>query len=148
MYLNVDVLLFTSLFETFRKEFIYSFELDPTHCLFTSDYGGDVMLRFTDGNLNLMSNIEKYQFVESAMSGGISIICNSYAKANNIFLKSCNANKTSLYIIYLHANNLSEHSMMKLLPTEIVDWVNSKDFNLDNYSDKNPIVLGLQFIEF
>ena len=24
--------------------------------------------------------------------------------------------------------------MMHLLPTEILDWVNSKDFNLDNFS--------------
>lgn len=59
-YLNVDVLLFSSVFETFRKEFIYSFELDPAHCLFTSGYRWDTLLRFTDGNLKLMSVIENY----------------------------------------------------------------------------------------
>ena len=45
-YLNVDVLLFSTVFETFRKEFIYSFELDTTHCLFTSGYRLDTLLRF------------------------------------------------------------------------------------------------------
>ena len=29
--------------------------------------------------------------------------------------------------------------MMQLLPTEILDWVNPKDFNLDNYSNKSQI---------
>ena len=29
--------------------------------------------------------------------------------------------------------------MMQLLPTEILNWVNPKDFNLDHYSINNPI---------
>ena len=29
--------------------------------------------------------------------------------------------------------------MMQFLPTDILDRVNPKDFNLDNYSDKGPI---------
>ena len=29
--------------------------------------------------------------------------------------------------------------MIKLLPIEILDWVNSKDFNLDNFSDDSSV---------
>ena len=29
--------------------------------------------------------------------------------------------------------------MMKLPPTEILDWINPNDFNLDNYSHGSPI---------
>ena len=29
--------------------------------------------------------------------------------------------------------------MMQPLPSEILDWVNSKDFNLDNYSNDSPL---------
>ena len=29
--------------------------------------------------------------------------------------------------------------MMQLLPTEIRDWVNQKDFSIDNYSNDSPI---------
>ena len=49
------------------------------------------------------------------------------------------ANKPTSYIIYLDANNIYEHSMMQLLPTEIIDRVNPKDFNLDNYFNDSPI---------
>ena len=63
--------------------------------------------------------------------GSISIICKSHDKANNEFLKSHDANKPTSYIIYLDPNVLYGHSMIQILPTEILDWVNPKDFNLD-----------------
>ena len=97
------------------------------------------MLRFTDVNLKLISDIEKYQFIESAITGGISMVCKGYAEVNNEFLKSYNANKPTSYIIYLDASNLYGHSLMQLFPTEILDWVNPKDFNVDNYSNDSPV---------
>ena len=36
-------------------------------------------------------------------------------------------------------NNLYGHSMMQLLPTEILDWVYPKDFNPGNYSNNSPV---------
>ena len=71
--------------------------------------------------------------------GGISIICNAYGEAYNKLLKSDYANKPTLYIIYLDDNNLYGHSMMQLLPIEILFWVNIKDFNLCKYSNDSPI---------
>ena len=58
------------------------------------------------------------------------------------FLKSYDSKKPTSYIIYLDSNKLYGHSMMQFLPTEILDWVNSKDFSLDNYSDNSPIVFS------
>ena len=100
--------------------------------------------RFTDVNLKLISNIKKYQFFESPIRGSISMIFKGYAKANNKFLKSYDANKPTSYIIYLDANNLYGHSIMHILPTEILDWVNPKDFNLDSYSNNSPISCFLE----
>ena len=47
------------------------------------------------------------------------MIFKGYNGANNKFLKSCDANKPTSYIMYLDANNLHGLSMMLLLPTEI-----------------------------
>ena len=66
------------------------------------------------------------------------MICNGNAEANSKFLKSFGANKPTSYIMYLEANNLYRHSMIQLLPTEILDWDNPKDFDLDNYSNDSP----------
>ena len=131
----------------FWNESINSFEFDPAHYLSTPGDKGDVMLKFIDVNLKLISDIGKCQFIESSIRGGISMICKNYAEANNKFLKSYDANKCTWYIIYLDANNLYGHSMMQLLSTEILDWVNPKDFNLDNYSNNSPIGCLLQIRE-
>ena len=77
--------LLVCVFETFRKESINSFELDPVHYLSTPGCGWDAMLRFTDINLKLMSDIENYQFIESTIKVYISMICKGYAEANNKF---------------------------------------------------------------
>ena len=56
--------------------------------------------------------------------GGISMTCKGFAEANIKFLKSYDASKPTSYITYLDANNLYGHSMMQLLLTKILDWVN------------------------
>ena len=59
VYMQVCVLLLTCMFETFRKESINSFEFDPAYYLSTPGYSWDAMLRFTDVNVKLISDIEK-----------------------------------------------------------------------------------------
>ena len=56
-------------FEIFRKESINSYELDMDYYLSTLGYSWDAMLKFTDVNLKLTSDIEKYQFIESTIRG-------------------------------------------------------------------------------
>ena len=107
LYLKADVLLLSCVFESFRNNSIVFLVLDTTHCPYTPGYSWDTMLRFTDVNLKLISDIEKYQFTESAIMGGIAMISKAYAEVNDKFLKSYDANKpTLLYIIELGSNNL------------------------------------------
>ena len=102
------------------------------------------MVRFTDVNLKLVSNIEKYQFVESTIRGDISMILGALLKLTIKVLKIYNAKKPTLYVIYLEANNLYGDSRMQLPPTEILGWVNPKDNNLDSYSKDSPVGCFLQ----
>ena len=119
LFLKGIVSLLACVFETFRKEPISSFELDPAHYLSTLD----AMKRFTCARLRLISDIEKYQFSDSMIRGGISVISKDYSESNNKFLKSYDPTS---YIIYLDVNNSYCHSMMELLPNEILDCVNPK----------------------
>ena len=70
LYLKVEVLLLACVFETFRKESIGSFKLNPGHYLSNPDYG------FTG---------VKHEF--------ISMICKGYAAASYKFLKSYDNSK-------------------------------------------------------
>ena len=57
------------------------------------------MLWFTYVNSKLISDIEKYPFVDSTIRGGSFMICNAYGKANNKFLKSPDTNNPTSYIL-------------------------------------------------
>ena len=93
-------------FQKFEKAPINSFELDPAHYSSISGCSWDAMLRFTDVNLNLISDTEKYQFVEIMIRGDISMIYEGDAEAKYEFLKSYEVSRPTSYIIYLDANNL------------------------------------------
>ena len=136
LYLKVDVSFSTCVFETFWKESINYFELSA-HYLSTPGYSWDAILKFTDVNSKLIPGIGNYKFIESTIKGVVSMICTGYAEVNHTFLKSFDSNKPTSYVTYLDTNNLYGHSMMKFLPTEILDWGNPNDFNLDNYSNNS-----------
>ena len=95
------------------------YPLGPADYLSTPGYSWDALLRFQGVNLKLILDIEKYQFVESTIKGGIALICNGYVEANNKFLKWYDANRPPSYVIHLDANSLCGHCIMQLLPTEI-----------------------------
>ena len=78
------------------------------------------------------------------ISGSISLIFQGYAEASNEFLKLHDPNKPTSYIIYFDANNLYGNCMMQLLPFEVLNWVDPKKFNLDNYSDDASIGCSLE----
>ena len=53
-------LILTCVFQTFKKESINSFELDPYYYLSAHGYRWNAMLSFTDVNSKLISDIGNY----------------------------------------------------------------------------------------
>ena len=57
--------------------------------------------------LELMTDIDMFQFTEKGMRGGISYIANRHGEANNKYMTGYDSSKPSKYIMYLDANNLN-----------------------------------------
>ena len=147
LYLKSDILLLVDVFENFRKTCLEYYKLDPCHYFTSPGLSWDAMLKMTDIKLELMTDIDMFQFIEKGMRGGISYIANKYGKANNKYMKDYKENKPSKYIMYLDANNLYGWAMSQYLPTGGFRWLNQKqinNLNLNKYNDESKKGLILE----
>ena len=64
------------------------------------------MLKMTEIEEKLISDIDTYLFIEKAMRGGISYIAKRHSEANKKYMKRYDGSKVSKFIMYLDANNL------------------------------------------
>jgi hypothetical protein len=115
-YLKTDVLLLADVFENFREMGMKYYGLDPSHYLTLPSYSFDACLKFTGVELELLTDPEMHLFVESSIRGGISVISNRHARANNPYLKDYDSSNPHSYIFYVDANNLYGWAMSEKLP--------------------------------
>ena len=129
LYLGSDVLLLTNVFENFRKTFMQYYKLDPCRYFMSLGLSWDAMLKMANIKLELMTDIDMFQFIEKGMRGGVSYIANRYGNANNKYMKEYNEKAPSKYIMYLDANNLYGWAMSQYLPTGNFKWMADKEIS-------------------
>ena len=147
LYLKSDTLLLADVFENFRKTCLQYYKLDPCHYFTSPGLSWDAMLKMTNIKLELMTDIDMFQFIEKGMRGGTSYIANRYGEANNKYMKTYNEKAPSKYIMYLDANNLYGWAMSQYLPTGGFKWLSQKKIdkiNLGTYTDDSKKGLILE----
>ena len=129
LYLGSDVLLLTDVFENFRKTCMQYYKLDPCHYFTSTGLSWDAMLKMTNIKLELMTDIDMFQFVDKGMRSGVSYITNRYGNANNKYMKEYDEKAPSKYIMCLDANNLYGWAMSQYLPTGNFKWMTDKEIS-------------------
>ena len=133
-YLMSDVLLLADVFEKFRKTCYNIYSLDPAWYLTAPGLAWDAMLKYTGVAIKLFTEdqSEIYQMVKENIRGGISMISNRYAKANNKYMSNYDHNIEYSFIQYDDANNLYGLAMSLLLPYDNYELFKE---NLDKYTE-------------
>ena len=144
LYLKSDILLLADVFENFRKTCLQYYKLDPCHYFTSPGLSWDAMLKMTNIRLDLITDVDMYQFIEKGMRGGVSYIANRFGEANNKYMKNYDEEAASKYIMYLDANNLYGWAMSQYLPTGGFKWLNEEFLLLDDYTDDSDKGLILE----
>ena len=141
-YLSTDVLLLADVFEHFRLICMQNYGLEPAHFYTTSGLSFQACLKMTGVKLDLFTDPDKHLFIENSIRGGVSMISNRYAKANNKYTEDgLDLTRPSSFISYLDANNLYGYAMSQPLPTGNFRFLTENEIeNLDILSvpDDHP----------
>ena len=96
----------------------------------------------TGVKLDLFTDPEKHLFVENNIRGGVSMISNRYAKANNKYTEDgLDATEPISFVSYLDANNLYGYAMSQPLPTGNFRFLSDQeihDIDILNVPDDHP----------
>ena len=87
LYLVSNMLLLTDVFKNFRKTCMQYYKLDPCHYFTSPGLNWDAIIKMTNIKLELMTDIDIFQFIKKGMHGGVSYTANRYGNANNKYTK-------------------------------------------------------------
>ncbi|XP_057299328.1 uncharacterized protein LOC130629953 [Hydractinia symbiolongicarpus] len=119
LYLKSDVILLADIFENFRSTCLEYYKLGPCHYYTSLELSWDSMLKMTKVELELMTDVDMFLFIEKGLRG-VSYIANRYRKANNKYITNYDKDMPSKYLMYaniMDANSLYGYGMSQYLPT-------------------------------
>nr|XP_036673678.1 probable DNA polymerase [Drosophila suzukii] len=133
--LKVDVLLLGDVFENFRKVCKKIYNLDPCQYYTTPGLSWDAMLKTTKIELELLTDIDMYNFIKKGIRGGLVQCSKRHSIANNKYINNdYDCEKKSNYIVYLDVNNLYGYAMSQAIPHKNFKWLEkTEEGNFENF---------------
>ena len=95
LYVKIDTLLLTDVFENFRNMHLEIYELDPTKFFFNSWISMRASLKKAKVKLDFLTDIDTLLMIEKSIIVGVCHSVYRYAKANNKYIRDYDKNKES-----------------------------------------------------
>uniref|UniRef100_A0ABD2WCX1 DNA-directed DNA polymerase n=1 Tax=Trichogramma kaykai TaxID=54128 RepID=A0ABD2WCX1_9HYME len=133
LYLKIDVLLLADVFETFRHNCLKYYKLDSAHYCTLPSFTWSAMLKETEVELELLTDMDMMLFIERGIRGGLTQVSNRYAASNNKYMsEGYNPDETDKYLMYFDVKNLYGYAMSQPLPCNGFKWVEKEEISLEN----------------
>ena len=118
IYLQLDVLLLADVFEMFRTTCLEYYSLYPIHYYTIPGLAWDAAHRMSHVDMQLITDVDMYHFVENSIRGRISMISIRHAQANSpSFPDRYDSSLPNQNLIYLDTNNLYGRAKSQFVPT-------------------------------
>ncbi|CAB3987960.1 Gastrula zinc finger [Paramuricea clavata] len=85
LYLETDVLLLADVFENFRKTCLENYKLDPAHYISAPSLSWDAFLKQLGEEIELVSDMDMFQFFEKGMRGSQSRLIQAVNLAEKLY---------------------------------------------------------------
>ncbi|KAL4135021.1 hypothetical protein QTP88_006689 [Uroleucon formosanum] len=139
LYLKIDVLLLSDIFENFRDVCMKTYNLDPAYYYTAPGFSFDCMLKYTSMKLELVSDYDMLMMFENGIRGGLVQASMRYAKANNEKTSDYDDTKEDSWLVYQDCNNLYGWAMSQYMPYGGFKWVEPNLEGLNDLDDNSPI---------
>jgi len=133
IYLKIDVYLLADVFENFRNVARVEDGLEPLHFYSIPGLSWSSALKLTNAKLELLRDIEMYEWFESGIRGGMAFVNQHYAKQEEGLSE----------LLYLDVNNLYGWALSEPLPCSGFKWIydtnilNDLISSISNYDFEN-----------
>jgi hypothetical protein len=123
LYMETDVVLLADCFENFREFSLKNYKLDPAHFTTAPGLSWTAALKYTSVQLEIPLDPDMHMFFDRGLTGGISIVADHYAKANNPEVEGYDSQQPTTYIKLVDCNNQYGDAMRQFLPTHGFEWL-------------------------
>ena len=103
-YCLLDTSLLADIFQTFRQKIYQIYELDCCHFYSIPGLSWAAAMKYTNAQIDLIQDVDAYQFIEMAIRGGICGVTHRKAKANNPNISSYDSSKPTTFICHVDVN--------------------------------------------
>ena len=132
IYVALDTLLLSDVFENIRNTSLTSIKLDPAHFCTAPGLSWAGAMKYTKMDLEIPSDMKFNEFIDKNIRGGIAQGSIPFSKANNPQLKDYNKDEPDSYIYMFDCNGLYARAMEEKLPCGDIrkvspdseDWLN------------------------
>ena len=100
--------------EHFRDMALHTYGLDPVHYFTLPGFAWDALLKTTKASLELLTDVDMHNFVESGMRGGITMVSHRHVNANNPEVKEYDDSNELIPAILRRPVNAQERNLLTL----------------------------------